>query len=311
MDGCMTEERSPQGYRVGCLMAFVGLSTTLVMHKRDLVLLRANALSAKRLLYQLIVGLAPAIAVFNFLAVTSPPFARVALLAQHIVVAGTMLCFMELLLLLLYRTALARGAREEAELPGIANVLEQWEQSFSTFKQGFEPSLYAHSHASWCPFDQSLELSRCRDAMPQVHRTTTRGTGAAAGHCLLGVSADRMLLRSVPRSAVRTAAGALAATGGVAATHSPVLCHRRRRCALARLVDGGRAWLGRPSRGCGEGRSRGRGRGDAARPQALKVGRRRQLGAWRPSACGASGVSRPHRVKGLKRGVPRMEHRVN
>ena len=77
-------------------MAFVGLSTTLVMHKRDLVLLRANALSAKRLLYQLIVGLAPAIAVFNFLAVTSPPFARVALLAQHIVVAGTMLCFMEL-----------------------------------------------------------------------------------------------------------------------------------------------------------------------------------------------------------------------
>jgi len=142
MNDCATEELVPRGYRVGCLLALVGLLTTLVMHRRGVAQLRANDLSAKRLLYQLIVGLAPAIAVFNYLAVTSPPFARVALLAQHIMVAVTMFCFMELLLLLLYRTSIAHGASEEADFPGIANVLQQWELSFSKLGQGFEASRY-------------------------------------------------------------------------------------------------------------------------------------------------------------------------
>jgi len=145
MNDCATEELVPRGYRVGCLLALVGLLTTLVMHRRGVAQLRANDLSAKRLLYQLIVGLAPAIAVFNYLAVTSPPFARVALLAQHIMVAVTMFCFMELLLLLLYRTAIAHGASEEADFPGIANVLQQWELSFSKLGQGFEASRFEAS----------------------------------------------------------------------------------------------------------------------------------------------------------------------
>ena len=61
-----------------------------------------QVLSAKRVLYEAITCLSPAICIVNFLAVTSPPMSHLVTLAQHIVVGGAMWAFMELLLLLCY-----------------------------------------------------------------------------------------------------------------------------------------------------------------------------------------------------------------
>ena len=73
---------------------------------------------------------------------------------QHVVVAATMACFMELLLLLCFRTSLARGMEPsepselpgpgDAGVPGIANMLELFESSVSSFEASgkFHPSSY-------------------------------------------------------------------------------------------------------------------------------------------------------------------------
>ena len=122
----------PPSYATGCALAALALLVTLLLHHRASRVLHAGtSFSAKRLLYSMISGLAPGIALVNFLAVTAPMLHKGAALAQHTLVAGVMACFMELLLLLLYRTSLAKGGDEEAQVPGIANVLEHFEGSFS------------------------------------------------------------------------------------------------------------------------------------------------------------------------------------
>jgi len=134
-----------ESYAAGCLISLAGISLTLMLHHRSNCALRVGtSFSAKRFLYQLITGLAPAIALVNFLAATSPPLHRAALLSQHIAVACVMGCFMELLLLLLFRTALAEevGTENEATLPAISNIMEHLDQSFSTWSiSGFEPHI--------------------------------------------------------------------------------------------------------------------------------------------------------------------------
>lgn len=78
-------------------------------------------------------------------AVSNPPHVRdyaILFLPQHAIVAVVMAAFMELLLLLLFRTALASRDEDsdESQLPGISNVLEHFEASFSRFEREFEPS---------------------------------------------------------------------------------------------------------------------------------------------------------------------------
>lgn len=136
---------SPAHFNVGCGISLLGLLATLCIHSARTRHMRTQtAFSAKRLLYRAITSLAPAICVINFLAVTSPPSHKFAGLVQHIVVAGSMAAFMELLLLLCYRTSLAPDGGGEADVPGIANVLQLWETSFSTCTLcgGVEPSAY-------------------------------------------------------------------------------------------------------------------------------------------------------------------------
>lgn len=145
-------EPAEETYYAGCIVSLLGLLVTLAHHKSTVRALRARtAFSAKRLLYRLILSLAPALAAINFLAVTSPSPAvhRFAGFAQHVLVAGVMACFMELLLLLLFRTSLASvrpeydpAAGSEAAIPGIANVLQLFEASFSKFEASIEPSRY-------------------------------------------------------------------------------------------------------------------------------------------------------------------------
>ena len=133
----------PEGYATGCAVAALALLLTLLLHHRASRVLRAGtSFSAKRLLYSIISSLASGIAMVNFLAVTAPELHKGAALAQHTLVAGVMACFMELLLLMLYRTSLAKGDDQEAQVPGIANVLEHFESSFSRLSSQFQPSPY-------------------------------------------------------------------------------------------------------------------------------------------------------------------------
>ena len=140
----------PPHFATGCTLALIGFFITLAFHRRRVSQMqKATVFSAKRLLYRLILCLAPVICCINLLAVTSPPLHDLCALAQHIVVALVMAAFMELLLLLCYRTSLARQgdagpAASEADVPGIANVLQLCEQSFSTCTLcgGVEPSAY-------------------------------------------------------------------------------------------------------------------------------------------------------------------------
>ena len=114
----------PEHYQIGLMIAACGLLITMSLHRRAVrVLLERTAFSSKRVLYRLITGLPPAIAWVHFLAVTSPPMHRVASLAHHCLVAFVMACFMELLLLLLFRTARAgEGGVDESAVPAIPNV---------------------------------------------------------------------------------------------------------------------------------------------------------------------------------------------
>ena len=132
----------PDGYAVGCWISAVGLAATLAHHRQLVRGLRARtAFSAKRLLYRLITGLAPALAVVNVVAVTSPPMHKACAVAQHVIVAFVMTCFMELLLLLCFRISLAEEASGgEASLPGINNILEHFEASFSSLTPALSPS---------------------------------------------------------------------------------------------------------------------------------------------------------------------------
>ena len=116
----------PEHYQIGLMIATIGLFITMGLHRRAVRILRARtAFSSKRVLYRLITGLPPAIAWVHFLAVTSPPMHRVAALAHHCLVAFVMACFMELLLLLLFRTARAgEGGVDESAVPAIPNVLQ-------------------------------------------------------------------------------------------------------------------------------------------------------------------------------------------
>jgi len=114
----------PEHYQIGLMIATCGLLVTMSLHRRAVcALLERTAFSSKRVLYRLITGLPPAIAWVHFLAVTSPPMHRVASLAHHCLVAFVMACFMELLLLLLFRTARAgEGGVDESAVPAIPNV---------------------------------------------------------------------------------------------------------------------------------------------------------------------------------------------
>merc|ERR1740117_1914332 len=135
----------PEHYQIGLVIATIGLLVTMGLHRHAVRALRARtAFSSKRVLYRLITGLAPAIAWVHFLAVTSPPMHRVAALAHHCLVAFVMACFMELLLLLLFRTARAgEGGVDESAVPAIPNVLQHFESSFSRMDAShFEPSSY-------------------------------------------------------------------------------------------------------------------------------------------------------------------------
>ena len=124
--GSASDHPPPEHYQVGLVIATCGLLITLGMHRRANHALRARtAFSSKRVLYRLITGLAPAIAWVHFLGVTSPPMHRVAALAHHCLVAFVMACFMELMLLLLFRTARAgEGGVDESAVPAIPNVLQ-------------------------------------------------------------------------------------------------------------------------------------------------------------------------------------------
>ena len=117
----------PEHYQIGLAIATCGLLVTMGLHRHAVRALRARtAFSSKRVLYRLITGLAPAIAWVHFLAVTSPPMHRVAALTHHCLVAFVMACFMELLLLLLFRTARAgEGGVDESAVPAIPNVLQE------------------------------------------------------------------------------------------------------------------------------------------------------------------------------------------
>ena len=136
----------PAHYRTGCCISLAGLAATTIYHERMRQRMRASTvLSAKRVLYHAITCLSPAICIVNTLAVTSPSMHATARLMQHVIVAGSMWAFMELLLLLCYRMFLAREAGgSEREMPGISNVLQQLESSFSTVcsMSGFESSHY-------------------------------------------------------------------------------------------------------------------------------------------------------------------------
>ena len=111
----------PAHFAEGCCVSLVALAATM-LHRRHMALsMRANThFSLKRLLYSSITALAPALGLLNFLAVTSPRMHTGVVLAQHVVVAGVMACFMELLLLLCYRTSLVRGDGSERDVPGIS-----------------------------------------------------------------------------------------------------------------------------------------------------------------------------------------------
>ena len=134
----------PDGFSAGCWISAVGLAATLAHHRLLTRRLRARtAFSAKRLLYRLITGLAPALAIINVVAVTSPPMHKGCAVAQHIIVAFVMACFMELLLLLCFRISLADEASGgEASLPGINNILEHFVASFSSLTPAFAPSAF-------------------------------------------------------------------------------------------------------------------------------------------------------------------------
>ena len=115
----------PEHYQIGLMIATCGLLITMGLHRRAVRIQDEEACSSKRVLYRLITGLPPAIAWVHFLAVTSPPMHRVASLAHHCLVAFVMACFMELLLLLLFRTARAgEGGVDESAVPAIPNVLQ-------------------------------------------------------------------------------------------------------------------------------------------------------------------------------------------
>jgi len=138
----MSDEPEPiltaddQWYSTVCGAALFGLIVTYALHYRATLALRdGTTFSAKRLLYQFIVRLAPAIASLNFLAVTSPPMHRTISMLQHVVVAGCMACFMELLLLLLYRTSSAPHGRAEALMPPITNIVQKFEMSLEDYNQ--------------------------------------------------------------------------------------------------------------------------------------------------------------------------------
>eukprot|EP00966_Prymnesium_polylepis_P008517 196522-Prymnesium_polylepis.1 len=133
---------TPASYDAGCAAAAFGLAATLLLHSRANQALRSRSFSAKRLLYSMILRLAPAVAIVNFIACTAPGLHKGAALAQHTLVALVMACFMELLLLLLFRISLCKSGEEEAQAPGISNVLEHFEASFSKFERQFEPSEY-------------------------------------------------------------------------------------------------------------------------------------------------------------------------
>ena len=132
-DGTTLDNDVPLHYSVGCAIASLGLMATIVLHWRAMVTLKKSPFSAKRMLYGFILRLAPALAVLNFLSVTSPPMHRVTELLQHMVVAGCMASFMELLLLLLYRTSLAPEGSDESRLPGITNIVERFEMSLEDY----------------------------------------------------------------------------------------------------------------------------------------------------------------------------------
>ena len=133
----------PDGFGAGCWLSAVGLVATLLHHRHLVRLLRKNtSFSAKRILYRLIIGLAPALAIVNMFAVSSPPMHTGCHVAQHVIVAITMACFMELLLLLCYRQSLAEDASGETTLPGINNILEHFEASFSSLTPKLEASKF-------------------------------------------------------------------------------------------------------------------------------------------------------------------------
>jgi hypothetical protein len=134
----------PTHYGFGCVISVTSLSITLVYHHCMRARMRASTvLCAKRVLYALIQTLAPALAVVNFLAVTSPPMHQTCGIAQHLIVASVMAAFMELLLLLCYRTSLARDGGREKDVPPISNILQQLEASFASFTaSGFASSHY-------------------------------------------------------------------------------------------------------------------------------------------------------------------------
>ena len=146
--GAAAADAVPSHLSAGTIIAMIGFLITMYYHHTGMqTLQKMTSFSAKRVLYRLIVSLAPAICFINFLAVTSPPMHELCALVQHIIVALVMAAFMELLLLLCYRTSLAQqsgAATSEAEMPGIANVLQLCEQSFSTCTLcgGVEPSAY-------------------------------------------------------------------------------------------------------------------------------------------------------------------------
>ena len=133
----------PPSFGLGCVVSAFGLLLTGVHHRHLVRTLHATTtFSAKRCLYRLIVSLAPALAVVNFIAVTSPPMHKECAMAQHAIVAFVMACFMELLLLLCYRMSLADSAGDEASVPGITNVLEHFEASVSSLTPQFAPSKF-------------------------------------------------------------------------------------------------------------------------------------------------------------------------
>lgn len=136
---------APEHFHAGCTIASTGLIFTFLHHHLNRRQLRIHTvLSAKRVLYTLITNLAPALGLVNFLAVTSPPMSSVCGLAQHIVVAVVMASFMELLLLLCYRTSLSLDGSSDKNVPPISNVLQQLEASYASFSWsgGFESSRY-------------------------------------------------------------------------------------------------------------------------------------------------------------------------
>lgn len=126
----------PLHFASGCAVSAACLVATLLLHRRLDREHAARASSAKRALYRVILCLAPALGMVNFLAVTSPPMHHGATVVQHVVVAGIMMGFMELLLLLCYRVSLADEEGGEAAVPAIPNVLEHFEASISKWTPG-------------------------------------------------------------------------------------------------------------------------------------------------------------------------------